>query len=72
LHHCFYKEFGVGGGIGARLDFSFLIVRLDLATKLYDPGRTGQDRWAFRKLTLKNPLGERRQKVLNLGIWYPF
>ncbi len=68
----FYKEFGVGGGIGARLDFSFLIVRLDLATKLYDPGRLGQDRWAFRKLTAKNPFGEKRQTVLNLGIGYPF
>jgi hypothetical protein len=62
----------VGGGIGARLDFSFLIVRLDLATKLYDPGRTGQDRWAFRNLSAKRPLGEKNQTVLNLGIGYPF
>ena len=56
------KEFGVGG-IGARLD---------LATKLYDPGRSGQDRWAFRNITTKRPLGEKNQTVLNLGIGYPF
>lgn len=68
----FYREIALGGGIGARLDFSFLIVRVDVATKLYDPGRTGEDRFAFRKLTARRPFGERNQTVINLGIGYPF
>ncbi len=68
----FFKEIAVGGGLGIRLDFSFLIVRLDVATKLYDPGRQGEDRFAFRNLTLRRPLGEKNQTVINVGIGYPF
>ncbi len=65
----FYKEIAVGGGIGLRLDFSFLILRFDLATKLYDPGRIGGEKWAYRNLRRPFYNG---QTVLNVGIGYPF
>ncbi|MDL2222901.1 BamA/TamA family outer membrane protein, partial [Bacteroidales bacterium OttesenSCG-928-M11] len=45
----FYKELAVGSGIGLRLDLSFLIVRLDFATRLMDPGRDEGDRWILFK-----------------------
>lgn len=45
----FYKELALGSGIGLRLDLSFLIVRLDFATRLIDPGRDEGDRWVFLK-----------------------
>ena len=35
----FYEELGVGSGIGLRLAWEYLIVRLDLAAKVYDPAR---------------------------------
>ena len=61
----FYKEIAVGTGMGLRLNFKLLVLRLDVGFKLYDPAR---------------PLGERLMKhqffsnkpVWNIGIDYPF
>ncbi len=36
----FYRQIALGTGYGFRLDFSFLIVRLDLGLKLYNPQST--------------------------------
>ena len=33
----FYRELGVGAGLGLRLAWDYLILRLDLATRVYDP-----------------------------------
>ena len=33
----FYRELGVGAGLGLRLAWEFLVVRFDLATRLHDP-----------------------------------
>ena len=35
----FYKEIAIGSGLGLRLDFSYLLVRLDVGLKIYDPAR---------------------------------
>ncbi len=62
----FAKQFAVGSGIGIRFDFTFLILRFDIATKVYDP--TNPDPW-----TIKNALiHTRNQTALNIGIGYPF
>ncbi len=37
----FYKEIGVGAGFGLRVDWEYLILRFDLAYKIYDPARPG-------------------------------
>jgi outer membrane protein assembly factor BamA len=77
----FYKELAWGGGIGLRLDFSFLIIRADLATKFYEPYRSdaGDDpRWRVSKITWQNlnPFAGwqsvEQQTLLNVGIGYPF
>ncbi|SNR29384.1 translocation and assembly module lipoprotein TamL [Hymenobacter mucosus] len=62
----FYRQFAVGSGFGLRLDFSFLILRLDIATKVYDPTAPG-NKWAIRRISF----GE-NQTAFNLGIGYPF
>ncbi|SNC62869.1 Outer membrane protein assembly factor BamA [Hymenobacter gelipurpurascens] len=62
----FYKQFAVGSGIGFRFDFTFLILRLDVATKVYDPTAPG-NKWAIRKISLNE-----NQTAFNLGIGYPF
>ena len=49
----FYRQIGVGSGIGFRLDWKYLIGRVDLAVKVYDPRRP--DSGAF-----PDGLGERR------------
>jgi len=40
----FYKEIGVGAGIGIRLEWDYLIIRLDFSSKVHDPVRQG-DLW---------------------------
>ncbi len=62
----FAKQFAVGSGIGIRLDFTFLILRFDIATKVYDP--TANVRWAVRDALRKTT----NQTALNVGIGYPF
>ncbi|QNE39416.1 BamA/TamA family outer membrane protein [Hymenobacter sp. NBH84] len=62
----FYKEFAVGSGFGLRFDFTFLILRLDIATKVYDPTYPG-NRWVIRNFGFGA-----RQTAFNLGIGYPF
>jgi outer membrane protein insertion porin family len=37
----FYRELGLGTGLGLRLAWEYLIVRLDLAYKVHDPARGG-------------------------------
>lgn len=59
----FYKQFGVGYGLGIRLDLSFFLLRLDFAQPLRDPGRQ------YGKLWLEPAIG---RTAFNLGIGYPF
>lgn len=61
----FHKQIAMGGGIGARLDFSFFIIRIDAGIPLRDPSRVPELRWVYdeMKLTKVN---------FNLGIGYPF
>lgn len=44
----FYKQLSVSGGIGLRLDFTFLIVRLDLGIPLRNPTLPESARWIFQ------------------------
>ncbi|GMQ29484.1 BamA/TamA family outer membrane protein [Algoriphagus confluentis] len=68
----FYKEIAVGAGIGLRMDFDFLVIRLDLATKAVDPSKPEGERWVFDNVSFRSPFGRRGQTVLNFGIGYPF
>ena len=63
----FYQQIAVGSGMGIRFDFTFLILRLDIATKVYDPTALSAQRWALRNFnSAANPI------AFNLGIGYPF
>ncbi len=69
----FYKEIALAGGLGLRLDFSFLIIRLDGGVKLYDPAREDGNRFVAREFSLSRPLfGPDGQVTLNIAIGYPF
>jgi outer membrane protein insertion porin family len=68
----FYKEIAVGTGIGLRMDFDFLVLRLDMGIKAYDPARPEGERLILDKISLNRPFGERGQQVFNIGIGYPF
>jgi hypothetical protein len=59
----FYKEIAVGAGFGVRMDFSFLLLRIDFAAKVYDPAEVEGRRYVF---------GRSQKLLLNFGIGYPF
>ncbi|WMN12759.1 BamA/TamA family outer membrane protein [Marivirga salinae] len=66
----FFNEIAVGTGFGLRIDFSFLIMRFDLAFKLYDPARDPGERWTIDEWNLGTR--DNYGPALNIGIGYPF
>jgi outer membrane protein insertion porin family len=81
----FYRQIALGSGYGFRLDFSFLIIRLDLGFKLYNPqavtplGEGSFDYstgWIFSKKygagTEELSFWDKDPIILNIGIGYPF
>ncbi|UCS92809.1 BamA/TamA family outer membrane protein [Echinicola marina] len=68
----FISEIAVGTGLGLRMDFDFLVLRLDMGIKAIDPARPKGERFILDQLSFKNPLGEKGQTVFNIGIGYPF
>lgn len=58
------KEIAVASGFGGRYDFSFLIFRLDLGFKTYEPYLQSDSKW-FKNYNFSNA-------VVNIGINYPF
>ncbi|WP_201923537.1 translocation and assembly module lipoprotein TamL [Marivirga atlantica] len=66
----FYKEIAIGTGAGLRIDFSFLILRLDIGFKLYDPAQPEGERWTADKWNLAG--GNNYSPTYNIGIGYPF
>jgi outer membrane protein assembly factor BamA len=57
-----WRDLAIGVGVGLRLDFTFFLIRFDLATRAKDPESTRPEEV---KVNLKKP-------VLNFGIGYPF
>jgi len=69
----FFREFGVGTGLGLRFDFTFLVLRFDAGIKVYDPSRAEGDRFVLDKLRFIRPFGAGKEPVIyNIGIGYPF
>jgi outer membrane protein insertion porin family len=67
----FWREIAVGTGIGLRMDFNFLVLRLDMGVKALDPARPIGERFILGNF-FNSFLGERGQTVFNIGIGYPF
>ncbi|XOV90915.1 MAG: BamA/TamA family outer membrane protein [Bacteroidota bacterium] len=69
----FLSEFAVGSGIGLRIDFSFLILRLDGAWKLFNPAYPKGKRFVGNELNFGNLFDFRNNTFnINIGIGYPF
>ncbi|MCJ7933298.1 MAG: BamA/TamA family outer membrane protein [Chryseobacterium sp.] len=68
----FLNEIAVGAGVGLRLDFSILILRLDLAMPLRVPYYEKGDRWAFNRINFGDPSWRKDNLILNIAIGYPF
>ena len=61
----FGKSIAANWGVGLRLDFGFLLLRLDMGMKIHDPAR--KQRWVNPGQWLK-----RDNYALHFGVGYPF
>jgi outer membrane protein insertion porin family len=68
----FYKELAVDAGLGLRLDFKILVLRLDLAIPLRKPWLPENDRWVIDDIAFGNNKWRGQNMIFNLAIGYPF
>ncbi|GGB67157.1 membrane protein [Flavobacterium suaedae] len=68
----FYKQLAVDTGIGLRFDFSFLILRTDLAFPIRKPWLPEGDRWVLDRINFGSSTWRKENLVFNLAIGYPF
>ncbi|MEO9488944.1 MAG: BamA/TamA family outer membrane protein [Ekhidna sp.] len=64
----FMNEMAVGAGVGLRFDLQFLIFRVDLGMKLFDPAQPKGDRFVGNEIFSNFS----RNSEINIGIGYPF
>lgn len=71
----FMRQIALGGGIGLRFDFSFLLIRFDAAFKLVDPARPLGSRFILDPDFYAPPFDNRQRTepvVYHFAIGYPF
>lgn len=68
----FLNELAVGAGVGLRFDFSFLILRTDLAFPIRKPYLPDGQRWVLDQINFGNSSWRKENLVFNLAIGYPF
>lgn len=68
----FYKEIAVNAGLGARLDFSILILRLDFGFPIRQPWLPEGDRWTYKYIDFRDSQWRRSNLIFNIAIGYPF
>jgi outer membrane protein insertion porin family len=68
----FMSEIAVGVGAGLRFDFSFLVLRTDLAFPIRKPYLPDGERWVLDKVNLGSSSWRKENLVFNLAIGYPF
>lgn len=68
----FMSEIAVGAGVGLRLDFSILVLRLDLAMPLRVPYYAKEDRWVLDRIKFGDASWRKDNLILNIAIGYPF
>lgn len=68
----FLNQLAVGGGVGIRVDITFIVLRLDLATPLRKPYLPDGPAWVFDQFQPGSAAWRRENLVLNIAIGYPF
>lgn len=68
----FPREIAVGAGFGLRFDFSFLVLRFDVAYKVVDPGYPLGSRFILGDYQFNDLWDFRHKGSINIGIGYPF
>jgi outer membrane protein assembly factor BamA len=68
----FLNQLAVGTGIGLRLNFTILLLRLDLGMPLRKPWLPEGQRWVLNKIDFGSSEWRRKNLILNIAIGYPF
>jgi len=68
----FYKQIALGMGVGLRLDFEVLLLRLDFAFPLSIPWLPEGERWVGNKIDLTNSQWRKDNLNFSLAFGYPF
>ena len=68
----FMKEIAVGVGAGLRFDFSFLILRTDLAFPIRQPYQVNGSNWVIDNIDFGSGSWRDDNLMLNIAIGYPF
>ena len=68
----FYKQLAVGGGLGLRLDFTYIKLRLDLATPFCKPWLPEGERWVMKDIKPNEKAWRKQNLILNIAVDYPF
>lgn len=68
----FTKDIAVGVGAGLRFDFSFLVLRTDLAFPIRKPYLPDGQRWVIDKIEFGSGPWRSENLIFNLAIGYPF
>jgi outer membrane protein assembly factor BamA len=68
----FMSELAMDAGVGARIDITFLILRLDVAFPIRNPYLPKGDRWVINNIRFGESAWRKENLVYNLAIGYPF
>lgn len=68
----FINEMAAGTGIGLRIDVSFFILRLDVATPLRKPWLENNQRWVVNQINFASPSWRKDNLIFNIALGYPF
>lgn len=66
----FYEDIALSFGAGLRLDFTYFVIRTDLAMPIIDPRY--EDSWRLNKIDFANSSWRSRNLIFSLAIGYPF
>ena len=68
----FYKQFGIGTGLGFRIDLEVFVFRIDLAWPLHVPYLEENNGWVIDDINFFSKDWRRQNLVWNFAIGYPF
>lgn len=67
-----FKEIAVAGGVGVRVDLTFLLLRFDLGIPFRKPYLPERERWVFNQIDFSSRAWRRENLVFNIAIGLPF
>ena len=68
----FYEQIAIGAGVGVRIDLSYFLIRLDLATPLRKPYKTNGSEWVINQFDFGSKDWRKQNLIFNIAVGYPF